>query len=161
MALRIRCTTGPRAGTVQELPDAVMTIAIGRNPATCQVVAADPGDARIGREHCTLQRYGGRYRLAIPESHRVFVDGEAAFDGDELPTRAMLRLGVAGGTPIELAVETLDTGRPAMAAQGVLRSGVRTALGPVEAPRRWSLGVVVAALAALGVLALVVVRLRS
>lgn len=162
MAIRIRFKGGPRAGSVQEFADAVGTITIGRNPATCQVVAAEPADTRIGREHCTLQRFGSRYRLAIPETHLVMIDGAPAMDGDELPPEATIRLGPEGAEPIELVVETLDAGAlPKTAAQGPLPAGAKTRLVRVERRSRRTLGVVLASMAALALLAFALWRLRT
>ncbi|MBK9386774.1 MAG: trypsin-like peptidase domain-containing protein [Planctomycetes bacterium] len=79
----------------QSFGDEVVEIRIGRDAERCQF--ALPADqAMVSREHCALQRVLGRYRLVLNGENPVRVDGELAYDGQILPARAKLQLGVEG-----------------------------------------------------------------
>ena len=95
MALEIHFQGGPQAGQVVKFGDDVPQVIIGRDPAHCQVVL--PADqTKVGREHCSLRRELGRYRLVLNKQDQVLVNGKHVLDGHELGPTADLQLGVGG-----------------------------------------------------------------
>ncbi len=97
MSLKIHFQGGSQAGQVLAFGDDVELITIGRDAAKCQVVF--PADqTKVGREHCSLRRALGRYRLVLNKDDLVFVNGQRVVDGHELPANADLQLGAGGPT---------------------------------------------------------------
>ena len=96
----------------KELPtfqDSVERIVIGRNPDRCQVVF--PGDNRVGREHCVLERDVGRYRVRVNQEDVVLVNGRRVADGEQLPRDGECRMQLGDPGPT-LVVRTWLDGVP-------------------------------------------------
>ncbi len=104
MAIRITIQSGPQAGRVFDFDDTHGTVTVGRHPA-CDIVF--PADYTvISRHHLAFNRQLARYRLLMQSDNPVSIDGEEAFEGDELPAAALVALGGPGG-PV-LKVETIE-----------------------------------------------------
>ena len=104
MPIRVTLASGPEAGRVYEFPDSQPMVVVGRHPS-CDVVF-DADATQVSRYHLALERKLARYRLVMQSDNPVWLDGEEAFEGDELPQAAELRLGGPDG-PL-LRVETLE-----------------------------------------------------
>jgi len=93
-----------------EFDDQVEEIRFGRDPQRNHVKFS-PDDTRIGREHFVLRRVAGRYRVVVNEDNPVYIDGEPAYDQQELADVCTIRVGEGGP---ELIVERLtNAGLPA------------------------------------------------
>lgn len=104
MPIRIIATDGALAGQEFCFPDACSIVTVGRHPS-CDVVF--PADlTSVSRYHLAFERKLARYRLVLQSDNPVWIDGEEAFEGDELPLAAKIALGHPDG-PL-LHVETLE-----------------------------------------------------
>lgn len=131
MPIRITLGSGPDAGHVYEFPDRCASVTVGRHPSCDVVFPADATD--VSRYHLAFERKLARYRLVTQSDNPVFIDGEEAFEGDELPAAARVTLGRADGP--ELLVETLeDDELPPTRRYARQESPARTAH---QAVRRW------------------------
>lgn len=104
MPIRITLASGPEAGRVFEFPDSQPVVVVGRHPSCDVVFAADA--IQVSRYHLGFERKLARYRLVMQADNPVWMDGEEAFEGDELPAAAELRLGGPDG--LKLRVETVE-----------------------------------------------------
>jgi|AGTN01.1.fsa_nt_gi FHA domain. len=104
MPIRITLGSGPDAGRVFDFPDRRNAVTVGRHPS-CDVVFP-PDATEVSRYHLAFERKLARYRLVMQSDNPVFIDGEEAYEGDELPAAARIALGRADGP--ELRVETLE-----------------------------------------------------
>lgn len=104
MPIRITLASGPEAGRVFEFPDSQPVVVVGRHPS-CDVVF-DADATQVSRYHLALERKLARYRLVMQADNPVWLDGEEAFEGDELPAAALLSLGRPDGP--RLKVETVE-----------------------------------------------------
>lgn len=104
MPIRITVVDGPEAGRAYNFPDGVAVVTVGRHPS-CDVVF--PADLiSVSRYHLAFERKLARYRLVMQADNPVWIDGEEAFEGDELPAAALLALGHPDGP--SLRVETVE-----------------------------------------------------
>lgn len=94
MPIRITLAGGPEAGRVYEFPDSQPVVVVGRHPSCDVVFAADA--TQVSRYHLAFERKLGRHRLVMQADNPVWIDGEEAFEGDELPPKAVM---VALGDP--------------------------------------------------------------
>ncbi|MBL8900842.1 MAG: trypsin-like peptidase domain-containing protein [Planctomycetes bacterium] len=95
MPIRLVLRAAESAPQRFDFGDEVVELRIGRDPMRCQVVL--PPEARmVSREHCALQRVLGRYRLILNGENPVRVDGRTANEGEVLPARCSLEIGVDG-----------------------------------------------------------------
>lgn len=104
MPIRITLGTGPDTGRIFDFPDRRNAVTVGRHPS-CDVVFP-PDAVSVSRYHVAFERKLARYRLVMQSDNPVFIDGEEAFEGDELPAAARISLGRPDGP--ELRVETLE-----------------------------------------------------
>ncbi|MCR6631157.1 MAG: trypsin-like peptidase domain-containing protein [Magnetospirillum sp.] len=104
MPIRITLADGPEAGRVFEFPDTQAVVTVGRHPS-CDVVFA-PDAIQVSRYHLAFERKLARYRLVMQADNPVWIDGEEAFEGDELPVAALVSLGGPKGP--RLQVETIE-----------------------------------------------------
>ncbi|HLO76759.1 MAG TPA: FHA domain-containing protein, partial [Magnetospirillum sp.] len=104
MPIRITLASGPEAGRVTEFPDSQPVVVVGRHPS-CDVVF-DAGATQVSRYHLAFERKLARYRLVMQSDNPVWIDGEEAFEGDELPAAAKVALGGPDGP--RLLVETIE-----------------------------------------------------
>jgi S1-C subfamily serine protease len=104
MPIRITLASGPDAGRVYEFPDSQPVVVVGRHPS-CDVVF-DAAVTQVSRYHLAFERKLARYRLVMQADNPVWIDGEEAYEGDELPAAALLILGEPGGP--RLKVETVE-----------------------------------------------------
>jgi len=121
MSLRIRFRGGEFAGKTYAFDDDVDRIVIGRDPERCDVVL--PADmTQVGREHMAVRRVLARYRLELNQANPVYLDDKPAYDGQELPEVAHLRLGEEGP---RLVLQTLGaTNVPPTMMQGRVLPGL-------------------------------------
>ena len=91
-------------GRTYDFPDAQAVVTVGRHPS-CDVVFP-PEFTQVSRHHLAFERKLARYRLVMQADNPVWVDGEEAFEGDELPAAARVALGEPAGP--ELLVETIE-----------------------------------------------------
>ncbi|HXG79054.1 MAG TPA: trypsin-like peptidase domain-containing protein, partial [Methyloceanibacter sp.] len=99
MSITIKHLDGPLKGTPgeQRFDDTKHTILIGRAPE-CDVVYPEECIAVEG-EHFTLNRDDeGNYRIGLPGSCDVEIDGRPAADGEKVTYGSVLRVGVDGPT---------------------------------------------------------------
>lgn len=104
MPIRITLASGPEAGRVYEFSDSQPVVVVGRHPS-CDVVF-DRGATQVSRYHLAFERKLARYRLVMQADNPVWIDGEEAFEGDELPAAALLALGGPDGPCLK--VETVE-----------------------------------------------------
>jgi hypothetical protein len=104
MPIRITLADGPEAGRTFEFPDAHPVVTVGRHPSCDVVFAAEA--TRVSRYHLAFERKLARYRLGMQADNPVFIDGEEAFEGDELPAAAVVTLGGPNGPTLK--VETIE-----------------------------------------------------
>lgn len=104
MPIRITLASGPEAGRVYEFSDSQPVVVVGRHPS-CDVVF-DADAIQVSRYHLAFERKLARYRLVMQADNPVWIDGEEAFEGDELPAAALLALGGPDGP--QLRVETVE-----------------------------------------------------
>lgn len=90
--------------------DDVQKIAIGRDPARCQIVFPE-NDTLVGREHCILERQAGRYRVRVNQEDVVLCDGKRMADNDQLPLERECKLQIGKQGPT-LLVRTFLAGKP-------------------------------------------------
>lgn len=91
MPIRITIIGGPQAGRTVSFPDSRTVVTVGRHPS-CDVVFP-PDLTSVSRYHLAFERKLARYRLVMQADNPVWVDGEEAYEGDELPAAAELALG--------------------------------------------------------------------
>lgn len=104
MPIRIIATDGVLAGKEFRFPDSRTVVTVGRHPS-CDVVF--PADlTAVSRYHMAFERKLARYRLVMQADNPVWIDGEEAFEGDELPLAAKIALGRPDGP--SLLVETIE-----------------------------------------------------
>lgn len=104
MPIRITLASGSEAGRVYEFSDSQPVVVVGRHPS-CDVVF-DAGATQVSRYHLAFERKLARYRLVMQADNPVWLDGEEAFEGDELPAAALIALGGPDGP--RLKVETVE-----------------------------------------------------
>lgn len=104
MPIRITLASEPEAGRVYEFPDSQPVVVVGRHPS-CDVVF-DADATQVSRYHLAFERKLARYRLVMQADNPVWIDGEEAFEGDELPAAALLALGGPDGPCLQ--VETVE-----------------------------------------------------
>ncbi len=104
MSLRISVVDGALSGKSFVFSDSHPTITIGRHPSCDVVFPAD--DIRVSRYHVALERKLARYRILMQADNPVWIDGEEAHDGDELPMAARIALGHPDGP--QLLLETSE-----------------------------------------------------
>ena len=95
MGLVIRAPRRLRTSRRFTFDDDVELVVIGRDPDRCDIMFP-PRTRAVGLEHMALKRVLGRYRLVLNADDPVFVNGEEAVDGQELPDRSVIRLGARG-----------------------------------------------------------------
>lgn len=104
MPIRITIAPGSADARIVTFADDRALVTVGRHPS-CDVVF--PADlTQVSRYHLGFERKLARYRLVMQADNPVFVDGEEAFEGDELPAAALITLGHADGPT--LAVEAIE-----------------------------------------------------
>lgn len=95
---------GQPGGGAFVFPDDKAMVTVGRHPS-CDVVF--PSDLiAVSRYHLAFERKLARYRLIMQADNPVWIDGEEAFEGDELPLAAVVTLGHPDGPA--LRVETIE-----------------------------------------------------
>lgn len=109
MSLRITHLDGPLAGQVQEFDNEKERIQIGRVADDSDVRFPDDFTA-VSREHVTLVQGPGIYRLDLSTAKPVFVDGEPAFQDQEISGSAEIQLGGADGPRMRLEINPGLTG---------------------------------------------------
>jgi S1-C subfamily serine protease len=146
LGIRIRFKGGLRAGESLEFDDQVELVTIGRDPEKCQV-ALPPSEMGVGREHCSLKRVLGRYRLVVNEVNAVFFDGERAVHDQLLSQEVDIQLGKGGP---ELVVETVSESVLASTeGQSPAEAGRKTQAERAEASFRRSKSLIFAGLLAI------------
>lgn len=109
MPIRITVVDG---GLPYRFADAHPMVTIGRHPS-CDVVLP-VGLTAVARHHLAFERKLGRYRLVIGPDDPVWVDGEAAFEDDELPAGVVrVTLGSPDGPALLVEVNEEADGLPA------------------------------------------------
>ncbi|MEW5727185.1 MAG: trypsin-like peptidase domain-containing protein [Pseudomonadota bacterium] len=104
MPIRIIVAEGPSKGREYRFPDSRAVITVGRHPS-CDVTF--PADLiSVSRYHLAFERRLARYRVVMQADNPVWIDGEEAYEGDELPLAAKVALGHPDG-PM-LLVETVE-----------------------------------------------------
>jgi hypothetical protein len=104
MPIRISIAEGPLAGREFVFADRDAVVTVGRHPSCGVVFPAD--DIRVSRHHLAFEPKLARYRLVMQADNPVWIDGEEAHEGDELPLAAKVTLGHPDG-PV-LLVETIE-----------------------------------------------------
>lgn len=128
--------------------DSVTSIPIGRDPDTCSkgvLIAED--QTEVGREHCTIERVAGYYRLALNKHHAVLVNGKLANDGQELGDEIDLQLGKGGP---KLVVKTTLTSKVKPTSSKFEQKGSATRLKENEKAARRGRRIAIASLLLLG-----------
>lgn len=134
MTISLRFLDGEQRGQVLEFDRPVGSVRIGRDPHVCQVLF--PRDCvAVGREHCALTPQSGRWRLDVPDSHRVTIDGFEADAGTVLPAVCVLQLG-PDGPRLEFKSRS-SPDLPGTAPQGS-RPGIQTRLRASERASHYS-----------------------
>lgn len=106
MPIRVALAGGPPDGPVFEFPDTQPLVVVGRH-VSCDVCF--PADTQhVARYHLAFERKLGRYRLVLQSDTQVWLNGKEAFEGDEIPARAELRLGAADGPRLLVEVSEDD-----------------------------------------------------
>lgn len=82
MTIRIEGLTGQHKGQVFEFDETKKTILFGRSETAD--IRFDAGDTSISRHHVSLVFENDRYRIQMQADNPVRLDGEEAFDDDEL-----------------------------------------------------------------------------
>ncbi len=104
MPIRIIVAEGPSKGREYRFPDSRAVVTVGRHPS-CDVTF--PADLiSVSRYHLAFERRLARYRVVMQADNPVWIDGEEAYEGDELPLAAKVTLGHPDG-PV-LLVETAE-----------------------------------------------------
>lgn len=140
MPIRITLAGGPEAGRVYDFPDSQALVVVGRHPS-CDVVLP-PDWTSVSRYHLGFERKLGRYRLVLQNDNPVWVDGDEAFEGDELPPLSKLALGEPDGPRLKVEVLVEDDGLPPTRRHAHHDSAARVA---AAAARRVRLGLSLAA----------------
>lgn len=130
MPIRITLVAAGQPDRIFDFPDTRSVVTVGRHPS-CDV-EFPPEAVAVSRYHLAFERKLARYRLVMQADNSVWVDGEEAFEGDELPAAVRLTLGEPNG-PV-LLVETIeDDDLPATQRYARHDSAARTA---AQAARR-------------------------
>ncbi|HTH17555.1 MAG TPA: trypsin-like peptidase domain-containing protein, partial [Magnetospirillum sp.] len=140
MPIRITLASGPEAGRVYDFPDTQALVVVGRHPS-CDVVLPAEWTC-VSRYHLGFERKLGRYRLVLQADNPVWVDGDEAFEGDELPPAAKLILGEPDGPKVKVEAVTEEDGLPPTKRHPHHDSAARVA---AAAARRVKLGLSLAA----------------
>lgn len=102
MPIRLTLAGGSSNGPVFEFPDSQPVVVVGRHPSCDVCFAADT--PQVARYHLAFERKLGRYRLVLQSDTQVWLNGEEAFEGDEIPTRAEVRLGAPDGPLVSVEI---------------------------------------------------------
>ncbi len=104
MPLRITIESPSIPTRVFDFPSTHPVVTVGRHPS-CDI-CFPPEMTEISRHHVAFERKFARYRLSLSSGGSAWIDGEEAFEGDELPMAARVTLGEPDGPT--LRVETLE-----------------------------------------------------
>lgn len=103
--LRVEVLEGgaPDAPVRYFFPRTKERIVLGRDPAVCDIVFAPQTRLQgVGNEHLAFLRSLGRYQIDLNSDNVVLVDGEPAFEGQELAPQAEVRLGNAARVRVDI-----------------------------------------------------------
>lgn len=144
MPIRVTLASGPDEGRVYEFPDSQPVVVVGRHPSCDVVFAADA--TQVSRYHLAFERKLARYRLVMQADNPVWIDGEEAFEGDELPAAALIALGGPDGP--RLRVETLEDDDLPLTQRYARHDSAARMAASVERRVRWGLALMALVLVA-------------